>query len=213
MMSAKLFNYFLYFNTRILCIILFCIENYAKGQLAIVPNLCTHPGRYFATAPARQLLPVAAPPMPAFIQPAPLGCAPVIQPVAPVIQPVAPVIQSAAPVIQPAPLVPRPLLPPPLFNPPPSFVPAAAYPSPAAPIPSLPPRALATPLLPMTSPLCLPTQAALQPPLPVPSGIAAATPPIFRAAPIAQPIPCFPLPCKSKRERSRNLKSLLTKQF
>uniref|UniRef100_A0A915NKB9 Uncharacterized protein n=1 Tax=Meloidogyne floridensis TaxID=298350 RepID=A0A915NKB9_9BILA len=182
----------------------------------IVPNLCTHPGRYFATAPARQLLPVAAPTMPTFIQPVALGCAPVMQPAAPVIQPVAPV-QLAAPVIQPAPVVPRPLLPPPLFSPSPSFAPAAAYLSPgiisAAPIPSLPPRALATPLLPMTSPLCLPTQAALQPPLPVPSGIAAATPPIFRAAPIAQPIPCFPLPCKSKRERSRNLKSLLTKQF
>uniref|UniRef100_A0A914L2W2 Candidate secreted effector n=1 Tax=Meloidogyne incognita TaxID=6306 RepID=A0A914L2W2_MELIC len=210
MMLAKLFNYFLYFNKRrILCIILFCIENYANGQLAIVPNLCTHPGRYFATAPARQLLPVAAPPMPAFKQPAPFGCAPVIQPAVPV--------QLAAPVIQPSPVVPRPLLPSPLFSPPPSFVPAATYLSPgiaaAAPIPSLPPRALATPLLPMASTLCLPAQALLQPPLPVPSGIAAATPPIFRAAPIAQPIPCFPVPCKNKRARSRNLKSLLTKQF
>jgi len=35
----------------------------------------------------------------------------------------------------------------------------------AAPIPSLPPRALATPLLPMASTLCLPAQAALQPPV------------------------------------------------
>ncbi|KAL7076216.1 hypothetical protein ACQ4LE_004677 [Meloidogyne hapla] len=85
MLSTKKRNYFNYIS-RFLYTTLFCLDSYAIGQLAVASNICAHPGRYFVTAPARQLLPIAAPPMPAFIPPAlpaalvPPSCVPVIQP-------------------------------------------------------------------------------------------------------------------------------------
>uniref|UniRef100_A0A1I8BPI8 Cyclin-dependent kinase inhibitor 1C-like n=1 Tax=Meloidogyne hapla TaxID=6305 RepID=A0A1I8BPI8_MELHA len=138
-------------------------------MVTVASNICAHPGRYFVTAPARQLLPIAAPPMPAFIPPA---------------LPAALVPPSCVPVIQPS---------------------AAAMPAVAV---------TRTPLLPMPLLNAPYTAAALPaPPIQIPRAIVAAAPPVLRASPIAQTIPYFQLPCKNKRERLRDIKSLLIKQL